>query len=97
MKHVPQKPFAATFQAILIGLMILSFIMIAQQFSKVVYQSGFILLVGSTLIQIVAGNIPSTARFEHSMKLLAIGLSIIVSVFLVGIFVAPHLANIGRR
>ncbi len=97
MKRARKKPFAAGLQAILVGLMLLSFVLIAQQYSKAAYQAGFILLVAATLVQIVFGNVSPGTGFGQSMKLLLIGLAIVALVFALGIVLAPHLVNLGRR
>jgi hypothetical protein len=96
MQRLRGKNFAEIVHAILIILILLSFILIIQQGSKILYQMGFILLVASTFVQIVFGNVPPTANFKQSMKLLGIGLSIVAAVFILGIILAPHLANLGR-
>ena len=96
MQRLRKKNFAEVLHAILIILMLLSFILITQQGSKIFYQIGFIVLVVSTFIQIVFGNVPPTANFKQSMKLLGIGLAIVGAVFVLGIILAPHLANLGR-
>lgn len=96
MQLLGEKHFAEIVHAILIILILLSFILIIQQGSKILYQMGFILLVASTFIQIVFGNVPPTANFKQSMKLLGIGLTIVAVVFILGIILAPHLANLGR-
>lgn len=91
-----EKNFAEVLHAILIILMLLSFILITQQASKTLYQMGFVVLVASTFVQIVFGNVPPTANFRQSMKLLGIGLAIVAAIFILGIFLAPHLVNLGR-
>ncbi len=91
-----EKNFAEILHAILIILMLLSFILITQQGSKSLYQLGFIILIISTFIQIVFGNVPPTADFKQSMKLLGIGLAIVCTIFILGIVLAPHLVNLGR-
>ena len=96
IQRLREKNFAEVLHAILIILMLLSFVLIAQQASKTLYQIGFIVLIVSTFIQIVFGNVPPTANFKQSMKLLGIGLSIVAAVFILGIILAPHLANLGR-
>lgn len=91
-----EKNFAEVLHGILIALMILSFILITQQGSKAFYQIGFIILMGSTFVQIVFGNVPPNANFKQSMKLLGIGLAIVAAIFILGILIAPHLVNLGR-
>ena len=96
LQRLRKRNFAEILHAILIILMLLSFILIAQQGSKILYQIGFVILVVSTFVQIVFGNVPPTANFRQSMKLLGIGLAIVFVVFVLGIILAPRLANLGR-
>lgn len=91
-----RQPFASMMQATLVGLMLLSFLLIAQQRSQALYHVGLVLLVVSTLMQIAFGNIPPSASFGRSMKLLALILAIIAMVFGLGIVLAPYLIQLGR-
>ena len=83
-------------QAALVILLITSFLLITQQRFMIIYQLGFVLLVACTFVQIVFGNVPPTAGFKKSMKSLGIGLTIIATVFVLGIVVAPYLVKLGR-
>ena len=96
MQKLREKNFAEVLHAVLIILMLLSFLLITQQASKTLYQIGFIVLIMSTFVQIVFGNVPPTANFRQSMKLLGIGLAIVLTIFILGIIAAPHLVNLGR-
>ncbi len=89
-------PFAARFQAILIGVMFVGFVLIAQGASKTLYQIGLPLLVLAAFFQIAFGNIPPRSDFATSMKLLALTWVIIAAVFGLGIFLAPYLIDLGR-
>ncbi len=89
-------PFAARFQAILIGVMFVGFVLIAQGASKTLYQIGLPLLVLAAFFQIAFGNIPPRANFVTSMKLLAITWVVIAAVFGLGILLAPYLIDLGR-
>ena len=89
-------PFAARFQAVLIGAMFVGFVLIAQQQSKTLYQVGLPLLVLAAFLQIAFGNIPPTAGFAKSMKLLALTWVIVAAVFVLGIRLAPRLIELGR-
>jgi hypothetical protein len=80
----------------LVILMLVSFVLITQQSNKHLYQIGFFLLVVSTIVQIVFGNIPPEANFQRSMKILGVGLAIITAVFAVGLVAAPYLVKLGR-
>jgi len=97
MQGIGRRPFASAMQAILVALLLLSFVLITQQLSKALYQVGFVLLAASTFVQIVFGNVPPTANFRQSMRLLGTGLAIVAAVFALGIILAPYLVNLGRR
>ncbi|MDQ3780809.1 MAG: hypothetical protein M3354_09735 [Chloroflexota bacterium] len=87
-------PFAARFQSILIGVMFAGFVLIAQGFSKTLYQIGLPLLVLAAFLQIAFGNIPPAANFAASMKLLFLTWVIVVAVFVLGILLAPFLIDL---
>ncbi len=89
-------PFAARFQAILIALLFVGFVLIAQRFSKSLYQIGLPLLVLAAFLQIAFGNIPPTAGFAKSMRLLVLTWVIVAAVFGLGIVLAPYLIGLGR-
>ena len=89
-------PFAARFQAILIGVMFVSFGLIAQSASKTLYQIGLPILVLAAFLQIAFGNIPPAAGFGKSMALLALTWAIVAGVFGLGIVLAPHLIEFAR-
>ena len=92
-----KQPFAAIVQGILVILLVISFAMITQQFNETIYRMGFLLLIASTFVQIAFGNLPPEANFKQSIKLTAVVFAIIAIVFGLGIFLAPHLVNLGRR
>jgi hypothetical protein len=92
-----KQPFAAIVQGILVILLVLSFAMITQQFYETIYRMGFLLLIASTFVQIAFGNLPPEANFKQSVKLTAVVFAIIAIVFGLGIFLAPHLVNLGQR
>jgi hypothetical protein len=91
-----RRPFAMVMQSILIGLLIVSLVLIAQQYSQAIYQLGLILLVATTIVQIGFGNVPPNASFGKSMKLLALFLAIIAFVFGLGIVLVPTLLRLAR-
>ncbi len=92
-----KQPFAAIMQGILVVLLALSFAMITQQFNETIYRLGFLLLIASTFVQIVFGNLPPEANLKQSLKFTVVVFGIIAIVFGLGIFLAPHLVNLGRR
>ncbi|RKX96005.1 MAG: hypothetical protein DRP84_02370 [Spirochaetes bacterium] len=84
-----RKPFASIMQTVVILMLLLSMILVAQQISIKIYKFGLIMLIISVILQIGFGNIPPTANFTKSIKLLLIIFAIIISVFLLGIILAP--------
>lgn len=89
-------PFAALAQAMLIGLLILSLVLIWQRWTATLYHIGFLLLIAAALLQFAFGNIAPTASFARSMKLLVVTLGLVAATFALGIYLAPHLVNLGR-
>lgn len=89
-------PFASQLQIILLGGMILAFLLIAQNQSVDVYQYGLLLLIGFSLLQVVAGNIPPQTRVVGTLIRLLLGLVIVAAVFGIGIILVPYLAELGR-
>lgn len=96
MASTRKQPFASVMHLALVILLLVSFGLITQQRSRTLYQIGFMLLVASTFVQIVFGNVPPSANFKKSMKFLGVGLTIITAVFALGIIVTPFLVNLGR-
>ena len=91
-----RTPFAARMQAVLIVLLLLSFVLIAQQSSRDVYRYGMLLLIGATLVQIPFGNVPPESNFRRSITYLVIGLAIVAAVCVLSIRLTPYLLQLGR-
>lgn len=91
-----RTPFAARLQTLLIVLLLLSFVLIAQQSSREIYKNGMLLLIGATLIQIPFGNVPPESNFWQSVKYLAIGLAVVAAIVVISIQLVPHLLQLGR-
>jgi len=91
-----KQPFATILQRVLIILLLLSLMLIGQQWSIDLYHAGLILLVISTLLQIAVGNIPPNADFRQSIKFIALILMIVAIVFIVGILLVPTLVRMAR-
>ena len=89
-------PFAARFQAILIAVMFLAFLLIMQQGSKQLYQIGLPLLVLAAFLQIAFGNIPPSTGFVKSMGLLLITWGIVALLIVVSVWITPNLIQLGR-
>ena len=91
-----KRPFASIVQLILAIWMLVSIVMIGQQFSMNVYQLGLISLVFTALSQIAFGNIPSTAGFGRSIGLYVWFMFLVAVIFGVSILAAPYLVALGR-
>jgi hypothetical protein len=92
-----ERPFASVVQTTLILLLLVSFILIVQNFNEWLYRFGFLLLIATTFVQIAFGNIPPSAGFGKSMKMLGITFAVIAVIFAVGIWIAPYLVQMGQR
>jgi hypothetical protein len=90
-------PFASQLQIILLVGMLLGFVLIGQSLSLEVYKWGLIILMLSAFLQIVVGNIPPETRLLGTLCRLVFGLTIVVAVFLIGIWLVPYLAQLGGR
>jgi hypothetical protein len=91
-----RQPFAATAQLVLIVLLLVSFVLIAQQFNKSIYALGMNALIFFTLLQIAFGNIPSHFNFRQSMAGLAVAALIIGGIVILSIYLVPSLLMLGR-
>jgi len=91
-----KKPFASILQAVLIALLVISLILIAQQYSLQIYQLGLILLGAAAITQMGFGNVPPNSNFAQSIKFLILTYVIIGAVFAVGILLAPTLIGMAR-
>lgn len=104
-----KRTFASVMQTLLVFVMLASFAMITQQLDVfftvgeveidlglLLYQIGLGTLIVSSLLQIAFGNIPPSANFGKSMRILGIAVAIIIAVFGIGILLARPLAEMGR-
>lgn len=92
-----KRHFASVMHDILIISLILSMLLIAQQFNMLLYKVGIVLLVISTFLQIGFGNIPAATPFGKSLKFLGIALTIVAIVFVLGILLAPFFIGFTRE
>lgn len=74
----------------------LSFFLIIQGYSKGLFQIGLTLLIISTLLEIGVGNLPTHAGAATSLRYMALFMSIIAAVFVLGILLVPYLTGLGR-
>ncbi len=96
MEGKSRNAFAARMHLALVMAMLVSFLLIAQQWNKLCYQIGLALLIASALIQVVFGNVAPETGLARSMKQLGLGLVVVAAVFGVGILLTPVLVNLGR-
>jgi len=85
-------PFAARAQRLNIYLLLVSLVLLAQQFTYTLYVWGFRLLFVVVTLQVALGNINS----EWNAKKTLIILLIIAVIFIFSIFVTPYLIELGR-
>jgi hypothetical protein len=90
------RPFAAIIHLILVFLMLISIVLIGQQYSMPLYQVGLLLLVTATLIQVAFGNIPPTTNLARSLRLFVSFMLIIAVVFGVSLLLVPLLVQLGK-
>lgn len=105
----PNATFASRTQAILVWVMLASFVLMTQQLDTffevggteidlglLLYQIGLGTLIASSLMQIAFGNIPPSADALTSLRLLGIAMFVVALVFGLGIVLAPYLTQLGR-
>ena len=80
----------------LIVLMIAGFVLIAQQWSFVLYQLGLLTVIGATILNIAVGNVPRSARGWRAFRAVVIILAVTAAVFVIGILLVPYLAQLGQ-
>lgn len=76
--------------------MLISIVLIGQQYSMPLYQVGLLLLVTATLIQVAFGNIPPAANLARSLRMFITFMAIIVVVFVVSLLIVPLLVQLGK-
>jgi len=91
-----QRSFASVMQALLIGLLTLSFALITQRSSNDVYRWGILLLIVSTLFQMAFGNIPSKTGFIRSVLYLGVAAILIGGIVWLSIALVPTLLDLGQ-
>ena len=93
----------------LIWVMLASFALMTQQLTTffevggveidlglLLYQIGLGTLIVSSLLQIAFGNIPPSADFGASLRLLGVATVVVALVFGLGVVLAPFLTQLGR-
>jgi len=80
----------------LICIMVVGFVLIAQQFAFGLYQVGLLTVMASTLLHIAVGNLPLNAGPGRTLMWTVMILGIVAAVFGLGILLVPFLAQLGR-
>lgn len=91
-----KRTFPERAETLLIVLIFASILLVAQRWSVDVYRFGLVLLVVSTLLQIAVGNLPKTLGAGASLVRIAMILCVVFALFLLGIWLVPFLAQLGR-
>jgi len=89
-------PFASRLQTIFVGLMLLSVIMIGQQWVQGLYKAGIVLLFVSVLLNMGVSNVPAHHGVARTLKLGALFFAIVIIVFAVAIAIVPTLYRLGQ-
>ena len=105
----PKATFASRTQATLVWVMLASFVLMTQQLvtffevggveidlGLLLYQIGLGTLFVSAILQIAFGNIPASAGFGKSMRMLGVAMLVVAVVFGLGVVLAPVLTQLGR-
>lgn len=92
----PQTGFIDRLEGILMALILIGIVLVAQQWSVMVYRIGLSILVCATLVQIAVGNVPRNLSVARSLLRIVILLCVVALMFGIGILLAPIFAQIGR-
>ena len=85
-----KTPFATKFQAGLLCVLLLTFILMTQTASQTVFKVGISMLLVLGLLQVAVGNVAYSYDFPTAAKTLGKILIIVASVFAVSMFMAPY-------
>ena len=85
-----KTPFATKFQAGLLCVLLLTFILMTQMASQAVFKVGISMLLVLGLLQVAVGNVSYSYDFPTAAKTLGKILIIVASVFAISMFLAPY-------
>ena len=91
-----RAPFATRLQTVFVLLMMLSIVLIAQQWQIGLYRVGIVLLVISVLLNMGVSNVPPTAGMARTLRLASIFFGIVVLIFALAIAIVPTLYQLGQ-
>lgn len=80
----------------LIILMVIGFVLIAQQWVFGLYQIGLLTVICATILNIAVTNVPRAARGWGILRGVVIILAVTGAVFGLGIVLVPYLATLGQ-
>lgn len=90
------RSFASIVQLILVFVMVASIVMIGQQFEMGIYQIGLLVLIASSLLQVIFGNIPATANLAKSLRMFLTFAIVVVIIFVLSLLLVPLLVQLGK-
>jgi hypothetical protein len=90
-----KSPFAYRLQSVFVALMMLSVVLIAQQWVSGLYKAGLVLLFISVLLNMAVSNVPPHHGLARTLKLSALFFLIVVVIFAVSIAIVPTLYQLG--
>ena len=90
------RSFASIVQLILVFVMLASIVMIGQQFEMGIYQIGLLVLIASSLLQVIFGNIPATANLAKSLRMFLTFAIVVVIIFVLSLLLVPLLVQLGK-
>ena len=70
--------------------------MIGQQFQIGIYQIGLLVLIASSLLQVIFGNIPPNATVVKSLRMFLVFGVVIVIIFVISILLVPLMVQLGK-
>ena len=85
-----KTPFATKFQAGLLCVLLITFILMTQTASQIVFKVGISMLLVLGLLQVAVGNVAYNYDFSTAAKTLGKILIIVATVFAVSMFMAPY-------
>lgn len=91
-----QRSFAERAETTLILAIFVGILLVAQRWSVNVFRAGLVILVVSTFLQIAVGNLPKHLAVGPSLKRIAMILTAVAAMFVLGIVLVPFLAELGR-
>ncbi len=88
--------FASKLQTVFVFLMLVSVLLIAQQWVQGLYKAGLVMLFVSVLLNMGVSNVPAHHGAARTLKLAALFFGIVIVVFAVAIAIVPALYRLGQ-